>query len=278
MVRKGARRGSLLVPHPGATGPKHFPHDPGASGKREEHRRRTESAGQQADGLVMIEQTEPAKKIMPVVADYRIVRTATFDADQRQGHLPGIGHVDAHADQIRAQPSEAEGDAEVIPLLPQDVHGKEGRAELRDRAAGHVKKIAERPKQKMAAFVDAQVDTREQTIIGHRFLELPVPDIGEIKPDRQAHEPTSALAPVAEFGQARRKEAGNLRWRGLIQDRFPGSNPPHGIAPDDGEKIGDFAQSREGFADGGSRGGAEELDHEAVFLEAAGDGTREDLG
>jgi hypothetical protein len=56
------------------------------------------------------------------------------------------------------------------------------------------------------------------------------------------------------------------------------SDPPHGIGSDDGEEVGDFLETREGVGHGGRGGGAVELDHEAVFLEPAGDGAGENFG
>ena len=55
-------------------------------------------------------------------------------------------------------------------------------------------------------------------------------------------------------------------------------NPPHGIPADDGKEVGDFFDLCEHVYHGFRRCGALELDHEAVFLEAAGDGARENLG
>src|ERR1700683_4021145 len=55
------------------------------------------------------------------------------------------------------------------------------------------------------------------------------------------------------------------------------SNPPHGITPDDGKKVGELFDPRERLDDFFLRGGAVELDHKAVFLEATGDGARENV-
>lgn len=59
---------------------------------------------------------------------------------------------------------------------------------------------------------------------------------------------------------------------------FINLNAFNGVASDDGEKIGEPPDPRERIDDLFFRDRALKLDHEAVFLEAAGDGARKNLG
>src|ERR1039458_2216616 len=88
-----------------------------------------------------------------------------------------------------------------------------------------------------------------------------------------------SLSPTAAFtGRHESSTNPTLTKRDIFISVSRLLNPPHGIAADDGEKIGEAFDPRQGIDNFFCRGRALELDHEAVFLEAAGDGARENLG
>jgi hypothetical protein len=63
----------------------------------------------------------------------------------------------------------------------------------------------------------------------------------------------------------------------VIDRRYNCLNFPHRVRADDGEEVGDFSEPRESVGHEGHGHRTVELDHEAVFLEPAGDGAGKDF-
>jgi len=132
-----------------------------------------------------------------------VERVSAGGRDKREELRPGVSRVDAHVDEVGAEPEERHRDGEVV-LLAVEGESRHNRGhQLQDGSAGNLQELAEVREGQVARFVDDQVDSVEDAGV-HRVLQVTEEDVGEEEEHRGAVPPHSPPAPGAHpFHQGR---------------------------------------------------------------------------